>query len=180
VIILDLRLPKMDGLEVCKELRERKIATPIIMLTARDTIEDRVKGLDSGADDYLVKPFGVEELLARIRSLLRRGETRSQPSLTFRVHDLELNPAMHHVMRAGKVIPLNLKEYNLLEFLLRYAGQTLNHKELLEHLWGADYKANDNQLAVLVRYLRRKVDDSFEQKLIRTVKGFGYTIDASS
>jgi DNA-binding response OmpR family regulator len=177
VIVLDLRLPKLDGIEVCKELRKRGIITPVIMLTARDTLEDRVQGLDSGADDYLVKPFGTQELLARIRSLIRRNGLRAQTTPTLKARDLELNPITHRVTRSGKDIPLSLKEYNLLEFLLRYAGETISQKELLEHLWDNHTKATSNHLAVFVRYLRRKIDDPYRQKLIGTVKGFGYKIN---
>ena len=173
-IILDIMLPKKDGIEVCRELRKSHIHTPIIMLTARATMQDRVGGLDVGADDYLTKPFGIEELFARIRAVMRRRKTTD--SLILKVADLVLDPKRHEVSRAGKILQLTPKEYRLLELLLRNNGRALTRQELINAAWGPNFKETNNDLNVHMRYLRRKVDTSPLKPLIHTVRGVGYTI----
>ena len=178
LIILDVMLPRRDGFSVCKELRQRGMKTPVLMLTARDAVDDRVRGLDAGADDYLVKPFAFNELLARLRALARRPpETQS---LQFRVGDLALDTTTHQAARADQVVELSAREYRLLEFLMRHAGQPLTRVQIAEGVWGYDFDANSNVVDVYIRYLRRKVDDPFETKLIQTVRGVGYKIEASN
>lgn len=174
VIILDIMLPRRSGLEVCRELRKQQKRTPIIMLTARDAIEDRVKGLDSGADDYLVKPFSIEELRARVRALLRRDS----PSKTglLEVADLVLDPATHSVTRAGMPIDLTSKEFALLEYLMRNPNWLVTREMAESHVWSYDYNGASNLVDVYIRRLRRKVDDPFELKLIETVRGSGYRL----
>lgn len=174
LIILDLMLPKKDGIEVCKEIRDRKISTPIIMLTARDTVEDRIKGLDQGADDYVVKPFAFGELLARIRALLRREKTVKRSVL--QVADLILDPATHEVTRAGKTIPLTSKEYRLLDYFMRRPGQVCTRTMIGEHIWGYNFVDNSNVIDVSVSNLRKKVDGGFPLQLIKTVRNVGYKI----
>lgn len=174
IIMLDLMLPKMDGIEVCKELRRRNVQTPIIMITARDRLEDRVEGLDSGADDYLVKPFDFDELLARTRSLLRRKKTTAP--VVLKIADLELNPATHEVKRAGKIISITPKEYELLDYLMRYPNRAITRQQLLEHIWQSETDKSGNTVDVHIRYLRRKIDDGYDKKLIHTVRGAGYKI----
>ncbi len=178
LIILDVMLPRRDGFNVCQEIRRRGLKTPVLMLTARDAVDDRVRGLDAGADDYLVKPFAFKELLARLRALARRpAETQS---LELRVGDLALDTAMHQLTRANQVIELSAREYRLLEFLLRHRGQPLTRTQIAEGVWGYDFDAQSNVVDVYIRYLRRKVDDPFETKLIQTVRGVGYKIEASN
>jgi heavy metal response regulator len=178
LIVLDVLLPKKDGIEVCRELRAQGDKVPILMLTARDAIEDRVRGLDSGADDYLVKPFAFQELLARIRALLRRsGETKT-PRL--QVGDLVLDTVLHQATRGGQVIELTAREYALLEFLMRHPGQVLSRTQILEHVWDYDFFSTSNVVDVYISYLRRKVDKGFEVKLIQTVRGAGYKIGDES
>ena len=174
LIILDLMLPKKDGISVCRELRKRQVHTPVIMLTARDGIGDRIQGLDSGADDYLVKPFDFGELLARIRSLLRRKSVAKSSKL--KVASLELDPVTHEVRRAGKLIPLTHTEYNFLEYLMRYPNQVLTRTKLMEHIWKYGYSSKSNSVDVYIRFLRRKIDDGNTKKMIRTVRGTGYKI----
>ena len=174
LIILDLMLPKKDGIEVCKEIRERKIDAPIIMLTARDTIEDRIKGLDQGADDYVVKPFAFGELLARIRALLRREKTVKRSVLE--VADLVLDPATHEVTRSGKPVPLTSKEYRLLDYFMRRPGQVCTRTMIGEHIWGYNFVDSSNVIDVSVSNLRRKVDEGFSLQLIKTVRNVGYKI----
>ncbi len=174
VIILDIMLPKKDGIEVCRELRKKHIQTPIIMLTARATLEDRVGGLDVGADDYLTKPFGIEELLARVRSVMRRRKTTD--SLILKVADLVLDPKKHEVSRGGQVVKLTPKEYRLLETLLRNHGEALTRQQLINAAWGPHFKESNNDLNVHMRYLRRKIDHSPFKPLIHTVRGVGYSI----
>jgi DNA-binding response OmpR family regulator len=173
-IILDIMLPKKDGLEVCRELRKKEIHTPVIMLTARETLQDRVVGLDVGADDYLTKPFGIEELLARIRAVLRRRKTTD--ALNLKIADLILDPKKHEVTRDGKLVSLTPKEYRLLETLLRNTGSALTRKELITAAWGPTFKESQNDLNVHMRYLRRKIDAEPWKPLIHTVRGVGYTI----
>jgi heavy metal response regulator len=172
VIILDIMLPKKDGISVCRELRAKGIVTPIIMLTAKDTVEDKVKGLDVGADDYLGKPFSFDELLARIRALLRRSQDYKIPILT--IADLELDPALRKVTRAGKEIMLTGKEYALLEYFVRNKGRVLTETRIVEHVWDMNYDPETNVVNVYIYRLRNKVDKGFEKRLIHTVRGSGY------
>lgn len=172
LIILDIMLPRRDGLEVCRELRQQGNRAQILMLTARDAIEDRVKGLDSGADDYLVKPFAIEELRARLRALLRRDA--SDKSGELQIGDLILDPAAHQVTRAGEAISLTSKEFALLEYLMRHANRLLTREMVQDHVWSYDYDGASNVVDVYIRRLRRKIDESFEDKLIETVRGVGY------
>ena len=174
VIILDIMLPQKDGLAVCRDLRNRRINTPILMLTARDALEDRVSGLDSGADDYLIKPFEVDELRARIRSLLRRESSIKSGRLE--VGDLTLDPATHAVERAGKPVELTAKEYALLEFFLRHPNHLISRERAESHLWGYDHVVSSNVIDVYIRRLRRKIDDPHEIKLFETVRGAGYRL----
>lgn len=173
-IILDIMLPKKDGLEVCRSLRKNRINTPIIMLTARDTIEDRVQGLDSGADDYLVKPFAIGELRARLRALLRRESNDKSGILT--VGDLEADPATHRVERGGNPIPLTAKEYALLEYFMRNSDRLITREMAESHVWSYDFEGTSNVIDVYMRRLRRKIDDPFEVKLFETVRGAGYRL----
>lgn len=175
LIILDILLPEIDGLTVCRELRSGKNSTPILMLTARDTVDDRVIGLDAGADDYLVKPFAIKELLARVRALVRRAnEAPKSPLLT--LANLTLDPAARRVMRAGKLIDLPAKEFSILEYLLRNADRVLTRTMIAEHIWSYDSYNQSNVVDVYIRNLRRKVDDPFEPKLIHTLRGVGYRL----
>jgi DNA-binding response OmpR family regulator len=174
VIILDIMLPGKDGLEVCRELRNRRISTPILMLTARDALEDRVVGLDSGADDYLVKPFEVDELRARIRALLRRESPGK--SGTLQVADLELDPATHTVRRGGQPLELTAKEFSLLEYLMRHPNRLITREMAEEHLWNYDHVIASNVVDVYIRRLRRKIDDPHPVKLLETIRGAGYRI----
>jgi DNA-binding response OmpR family regulator len=173
-IILDIMLPKRNGIEVCRELRQQHNRTPILMLTARDMVEDRVQGLDSGADDYLVKPFSIEELRARLRALLRREAPSKAGQLS--VADLVLDPATHTVTRAGLPIELTTKEFALLEYLMRHPGWLVTREMAESHVWNYGYAGVSNLVDVYIRRLRRKVDDPFKKKLIETVRGSGYRI----
>lgn len=174
LIILDLMLPKKDGLEICRELRSRHIHTPIIMLTARGTVEDKVHGLDVGADDYLLKPFEMNELFARIRALLRRRKTTD--SLVLKVGDLVIDTKAHEVTRAGKKINLTPKEYKILNTLIRQRGEALTRAQLINGAWGPNFKEENHELNVHMRYLRIKIDKGQPKALINTVRGVGYTI----
>jgi two-component system copper resistance phosphate regulon response regulator CusR len=174
MIILDLMLPKLDGLSLCRQLRKEGNQTPIIMLTAKDTVKDKVKGLDSGADDYLPKPFAFEELLARIRVLLRKKDGRVQTQL--KVDDLVLDLLTHKVTRAGKEIDLTVKEYALLEYLMRNAGNIVTRTMISEHVWDINFDTFTNVIDVYINYLRNKVDSGFEHKMIHTVRGKGYLL----
>lgn len=174
LILLDLMLPKKDGIVVCKELREHQIHTPIIMLTARGGAEDRVLGLDSGADDYLIKPFGVTELFARIRAVLRRRKTTE--SNIIKIGDLVMDKKKHEVTRAGKIIPLTPKEYKLLDILISSKGEAISRRRLIEYAWGPDFKETNNELNVHIRYLRKKIDRKKMQGFITTVRGVGFVI----
>jgi DNA-binding response OmpR family regulator len=174
VIILDIMLPEKDGLEVCRLLRDQHISTPILMLTARDALEDRVGGLDSGADDYLIKPFEVEELRARIRALLRRQS--SNKSGLLQIADLELDPATHTVQRGGKLIELTAKEFSLLEYLMRHPNYLISREMAEEHLWSYEHIVTSNVVDVYIRRLRRKIDDPYEVKLLETIRGSGYRL----
>ncbi len=173
-ILLDVMLPEQDGLAVCAELRRRSVRTPVLMLTARDTIGDRVHGLDSGADDYLVKPFAFAELLARIRALLRREPVLKGTVL--QVADLTLDSVSREVHRGGRAITLTTKEYSLLEFLMRHPNQSLTRATIAEHVWDYDFDNLTNIIDVHVFALRRKLDDGHEVKLLHTVRGVGYRL----
>ncbi len=174
VIVLDLMLPVKDGLEVCRSLRLQHITTPILMLTARDTIDDRVHGLDSGADEYLVKPFAISELRARLRALLRRDSGDKSGQL--RVADLVLDPATHAVTRRGQAISLTAKEFALLEYLMRNPGRVISREAIENHVWDYDFASGSNVVDVYIRRLRRKIDDPFEVKLFETIRGAGYLL----
>jgi DNA-binding response OmpR family regulator len=176
-IILDIMLPRRDGLEICRDLRGRRNNTPILLLTARDTIEDRVIGLDSGADDYLIKPFAIEELRARLRALLRRDA--SDKSNVLSVADLTLDPATHHVERAGRPIELTAKEFALLEYFMRNAGRVISREMAESHIWSYDFQAASNVVDVYIRRLRRKIDEPYPVKLLETVRGVGYRLSKS-
>ena len=175
VIVLDIMLPKKDGFTVCRELRQKGVLTPILMLTAKDSVEDKVSGLTEGADDYLTKPFSFEELLARIRALLRR--TQDYKTKALRVGDLELDPIKRLATRAGKQIPLSGKEYALLEYLMRNKGRVVTESMIVEHVWDMNYEGTSNIVNVYINYLRKKIDSESGVKLIHTVRGHGYTID---
>lgn len=175
-IILDILLPIKDGLSVCRALRAHHVNTPILMLTARDTVEDRVRGLDSGADDYLVKPFALSELLARLRALLRREAPQRCGILE--VGELRLDPATRFVERAGRAVELTARQFALLEYFMRHPNQLLTREMIEGHLWSYDYEGASNVVDVSVRRLRRHVDDPFETPLIETVRGVGYRLRA--
>jgi DNA-binding response OmpR family regulator len=175
-IVLDVMLPVRDGIEVCRALRRRRVNTPIIMLTARDTVADRVRGLDSGADDYLVKPFALSELLARLRALLRRDAP--QKSGLLRAADLTLDPATHLVERGGRNIELTARLYALLEYFMRHPNQLLTREMIESHIWSYDFDATSNVVDVYVRRLRIRIDDPFDLKLLETVRGAGYRLRA--
>jgi two-component system, OmpR family, response regulator len=175
-IVLDVMLPGMDGFEVCRRLRSDAVWTPILMLTARDAVDDRVHGLDGGADDYLVKPFSLAELSARLRALVRRGPVERPTVL--RVGDLHLDPATRRVWRGGTDIALSAKEYAVLETFMRRPGQVLDRFQLLEHAWDHEYENRSNIVDVYVRYLREKVDRPFGVESIETVRGAGYRLRA--
>jgi DNA-binding response OmpR family regulator len=174
-IILDIMLPKRDGLEVCHNLRRQHLRTPILLLTARDAVEDRVKGLDSGADDYLIKPFSLDELRARLRALLRRDAPEKTGVLV--AADLELDPATHNIQRAGIPIELTSKEFALLEYMLRNPNWLITREMAERHVWDYGGASGSNLVDVYIRRLRRKIDDPFEVKLIETVRGFGYRLN---
>src|SRR3989344_6650827 len=172
LVILDIMLPKIDGLKVCRELRRKKIKTPILMLTAKTKVEDKVKGLEMGADDYLAKPFAYAELKARIQALLRRSHNEGDPIL--KLDDLELDPAKHIVMRSKKTISLTPKEFAILEYLLRYKNDVVTRTQVTEHVWDYNFDALSNVVDVFIATLRRKINKGFPKKLIRTVHGVGY------
>jgi DNA-binding response OmpR family regulator len=176
LLVLDLMLPRRDGLEVLTTLRKLGIQTPVLILTAKDTIDDRVHGLDSGADDYLVKPFAFPELLARIRSLLRRG--RPDQILKLQAEDLTMDLVTRRVVRAGQTLELTLKEFEMLEYLLRHAGHVVSREMLAQDVWRTTARATplDNVIDVTVARLRRKIDDPFETKLLQTVRGVGFVL----
>ena len=176
VIILDVMLPQRDGIEVCRILRDRGLRTPVLMLTARDTVEDRVRGLDSGADDYLVKPFAFAELLARLRALARREPTVSGSIL--HAGDLKLDTTTLEVSRQGLTILLTTKECRLLEYLMRHPNQVLTRTMIAEHVWNYEFDNATNVIDVHIRNLRRKIDDRFPTRLIQTVRGAGYRISS--
>ena len=173
-VVLDIMMPKTDGLTVLKKMRRNNDATPVLLLTARDSIEDRVKGLDAGANDYLVKPFAFEELLARIRVLLRKPA--DTPTTCYRLADLEVHMDTHKVIRAGEEIRLSGKEFSLLRYMIQNQGIVLSRDRLEQHLWNFDYAGGSNVIDVYIRYLRRKIDEGHDVKLIHTVRGAGYVL----
>jgi DNA-binding response OmpR family regulator len=174
LIILDILMPKKDGLEVCRDLRRRRVHTPILLLTARDGVDDRVQGLDCGADDYLVKPFAMRELLARLRALLRRQQPSKQGRLE--MGDLVIDPTIHSVERAGRSIDLTPKEFALLEYFMYHPNQVVTRGMIEQHIWNYDFECESNVIDVYVRRLRRKIDDPFATKLLTTVRGIGYRL----
>ncbi len=173
-IILDVMLPGRDGFTVCRELRTKGRWAPVLMLTARDRVEDRIRGLDAGADDYLVKPFSFGELLARLRALVRRGAAERPTALT--ADDVVLDPASHTVTRRGDVVDLSAREFALLEFLMRHAGEVVSRNRILEHVWDVNYEGFSNVVDVYVGYLRKKLEAPFDRPFIRTVRGVGYGV----
>ncbi len=173
-IVLDIMMPKADGYEVLRSLRKQGKNTPVLFLTAKDSISDRVKGLDSGANDYLVKPFSMQELSARIRAMTRTAFGNTENVIT--VDDLELDCNSHIVKRAGKEIVLSAKEYALLEYLMMNKGRILSREKIEDHIWNFDYEGGTNVVDVYIRYLRKKIDEGHEKKLIHTVRGRGYVI----
>ncbi len=174
LIILDIMLDGKDGISVCQQLRKGKINTPVLMLTARDSIKDKVRGLDAGADDYLTKPFAFDELLARVRALLRREST--EKNNVIKVHDLELNQLTREVKRNGEIITLTAKEYALLEYFMLNANQVITRTMISEHVWKEDFDSFTNVIDVYVKHLRNKIDKGFATSLIKTVRGVGYVM----
>ena len=175
IIILDIMLPKRDGFSICRDLRRNSVLTPILMLTAKDSTEDKITGLTEGADDYLTKPFSFEELLARLRALLRRSQDYQIPAL--RAGDLILDQRRRQAEREGKRIPLTGKEYALLEYLMRNKGRIVTESMIIEHVWDMNYEGTSNVVNVYINYLRKKIDEGFAVKRILTVRGHGFTID---
>jgi len=178
VIILDIMLPEIDGFEILKTIREKGIKTPVLLLTALDGIEDRVKGLDYGADDYLVKPFAFDELMARIRVLLRRNSTNgnSNASNVFSIANLTVNCNSHDVFRDDVPIKLSTREFTILEYMIRNKERVLSREQIEQHIWNYDYEGGTNVIDVYIRYLRKKIDKNFEPKLIHTIRGVGYVL----
>lgn len=174
LIILDIYLPGIDGLTILRKLRDGKVKTPVLLLTVRATIEDKVLGLDSGADDYLTKPFAFEELIARVRALLRRK--RDADETVIRVADLILDPVRRTVTRKGREIALTLKEFSLLEYLMQNAGRVLTRTMIIDHVWNYDFDTETNVIDVYVNYLRKKIDAGHDVRLIHTVRGVGYIL----
>ncbi len=175
LVVLDVMLPRLDGWQVLREIRAKGRHTPVLFLTARDQVEDRVKGLECGADDYLVKPFAFSELLARVRALLRRGKA-SEPEL-LQIADLELDLLRRRVTRGGRRVELTAKEFALLELLLRRQGEVLPRSLIASQVWDMNFDSDTNVIEVAMRRLRAKIDDAFEPKLIRTVRGMGYVLE---
>jgi len=174
LIILDVMLPQKDGISICRELRKKRNDVPILMLTARDDVEDKITGLDAGADDYLTKPFAFGELLARARALLRRKQDKKTTKL--KIADLELDQLTHRVARAGKTIELTSTEYALLEYLMLNANEVVTRTMISEHVWNDDLDSFSNVINVYINYLRKKIDSGFEKKLIHSIRGTGYIL----
>ena len=174
VIILDIMLPKLDGFEVLKKIRKQNIKTPVLLLTARDGIEDRVQGLDFGADDYLIKPFAFDELLARIRVLLRRNTNNA--SNVFTIANLTVNCDSHEVSRDKISIKLSTREFTILEYMIRNKEKVLSREKIEQHIWDYNYEGGTNVVDVYIRYLRKKIDNNFSPKLIHTIRGIGYIL----
>ncbi len=177
-IILDVMMPVYDGFEVLKKIRRAGIKTPILFLTARDSVEDRVKGLDLGANDYLIKPFSFDELMARLRAMTRPSFGLSDNILS--IDDLVVNCTSHEVKRGEKLISLSAKEYTMLTYMLKNKGRVLSREQLENHVWSFDYEGGSNIVEVYIRYLRKKIDDGFDKKLIHTIRGIGYVIRENS
>lgn len=173
-IVLDIMMPKRSGLEVLAQLRAKGDLTPVLFLTARDAVEDRVKGLDAGANDYLIKPFSLEELMARIRAMTRQAD--NHPTNVFTLADLSLDCGGHAVLRAGNPIQLSAREFAILEYLIRNQGIVLSREQIENHVWNFDYVGGSNVVDVYIRNLRRKMDDGFEPKLLHTIRGSGYVL----
>lgn len=178
VVILDVMLPGMDGMEICRQMRTENIKSPVLMLTARGAVEDRVFGLNVGADDYLTKPFAMEELLARVNALLRRRSRDFDATLQLQISDLTLDLVRHEVRRGGKIIELTAKEFALLEYLMRHPGQVLSRSQIIDSVWRYDLEALSNVVDIYIHYLRDKIDHGFAHPLIKTVRGIGYKIEA--
>ncbi len=178
LVILDVMLPGLDGLEICRQMRAERILSPVLMLTARGAVEDRVTGLNVGADDYLTKPFAMEELLARINALLRRRDRRFDETNQLCVDDLTLDMARHEARRGGRIIELMAKEFALLEYLMRHAGCVLTRTQIIDAVWRYDIEALSNVVDIYIHYLREKIDHGFSRSLIKTVRGVGYKIEA--
>lgn len=176
ILIVDIMVPRLNGLQLVEELRGQGIKTPVLLLTARDGVDDRVKGLDVGADDYLVKPFAFPELLARIRALLRRPPLQTDTIL--RVGDLELDTSRREIRRGGRIIDLSPREFTLLDYLMRHARQVLTRTQIAEHVWNFDFVSDSNVVDVYIGYLRRKIDQGANVPLIQTVRGVGFRISA--
>lgn len=178
VVTLDLMLPGIDGIEICRQMRAERIMTPVLMLTARGAVEDRVTGLNVGADDYLTKPFAMEEFLARVNALLRRRDRRFDETPQLVVSDLTLDLVRHEARRAGRAIELTAKEFALLEYLMRHPGQALSRTQIVDAVWRYDIEALSNVVDIYIHYLRDKIDQDFARPLIKTVRGVGYKIEA--
>ncbi|HVQ19738.1 MAG TPA: heavy metal response regulator transcription factor [Terrimicrobiaceae bacterium] len=176
LIVLDVMLPGRDGWSIITELRHANLHTPVLFLTARDLVRDRVKGLELGADDYLIKPFAFSELFARIRSILKRGPVRQES--TVRIGDLEIDPRLHKALRAGRGLQLTTKEFTLLVYLAQFSPDVVSRTSIAEHVWDINFDTGTNMVEAAIRRLRAKVDDSFEKKLIHTVRGIGYVLEA--
>ena len=174
LVIMDVMLPRRNGLDVTRSLRRKRVKTPILILTARDAVEDRVAGLDSGADDYLVKPFAMEELRARLRALLRRDSDEKSPEIM--LGDLVLDPAAHKAWRAEQQLELTAKEFALLEYFMRNPNRLITREMAESHIWSYDFQNTSNVVDVYIRRLRRKIDDPFDEKLFETVRGAGYRL----
>jgi DNA-binding response OmpR family regulator len=177
LVVLDVMLPGVDGFEICRRLRDDGVHTPVLMLTARDAVQDRVTGLNAGADDYLVKPFAMEEFLARVNALLRRREQSMEMSHELRVADLVLDLVRHEVRRGERIIELTAKEFALLEYLMRNPGQVLTRTQITDRVWRYDLEALSNVVDTYIHYLRDKIDRGFGHSLIKTVRGVGYKIE---
>jgi two-component system response regulator MprA len=180
-VILDIAMPRLDGLEVCRRLRQSGDRTPVLMLTARGEVDDRVAGLDAGADDYLLKPFALRELLARVRALLRRAREEGDPDaaeMTF--EDLRLDPQSHEAWRGARLMALTRTEFLLLEMFMRHPRKVLSRSAIFEHVWGYDFGSSSNSLGVYIGYLRRKTEEADEARLLHTVRGVGYVLRPSS
>jgi DNA-binding response OmpR family regulator len=177
-VILDLMLPGVDGLEICRQLRAEHIMTPVLMLTARGAIEDRVKGLNAGADDYLTKPFAMEEFLARVNALLRRRDRHFDETTQLSIGNLTLDLVRHEARRDGRIIELTAKEFALLEYLMRHPGRVLTRTQIVDAVWRYDLDALSNVVDIYIHYLRDKIDQGFSHLLIKTVRGVGYKIEA--
>ena len=175
-IILDVMLPKLNGFEILKKIREKKIKTPVLLLTAKDSVEDRVHGLDLGADDYLLKPFAFDELLARIRVLLRKSSNTETANNIFSIANLSVDVTSRTVKRDDKSLKLSTREFTILEYMIRNKERVLSREQIEQHIWNYDYEGGTNVIDVYIRYLRKKIDDGYEPKLIHTIRGIGYVL----